>query len=248
VKKAVLVLGVALVVASGCQSKPAGDVYLRVLAAQSLSPSFVQLKAAFERKHARVNLDAAFGGSSLLATQLEQGAPGDVFIAADEATMATVAKAKLLDGRATLVAGNRLEIVVPAANPKHIAALADLNRPGTIVALCDTAVPCGRYAAQAFANAGVPVPNASRETNVGGVVTKVAAGEVDAGVVYVTDVKAAGNRVLGIAIPTSQNVVARYPAAVLKTSNHATEARAFVSFLQSAAGQRILRRFGFTAT
>jgi molybdate transport system substrate-binding protein len=148
-------------------------------------------------------------------------------------------------GSPRVFATNRLQIVVAAGNPKGITGLADLVRPGLVVVLCGPAVPCGRYATQALQKAGVRVVPASQETDVKAVVSKVALGEADAGIVYVTDVKAGGAKVQGIAIPGNQNVVATYPIAVVKAASHGRAAQAFVDFVLSPQGQRILASFGF---
>ncbi|HLQ61539.1 MAG TPA: molybdate ABC transporter substrate-binding protein, partial [Candidatus Acidoferrales bacterium] len=124
---------------------------------------------------------------------------------------------------------------------------ADLARPGLVVVLCAPAVPCGNYAAQALARAGVRVTAASQEQDVKAVVTKVSLGEADAGIVYITDVKAGGARVQGVDIPDDQNLVAQYPMAVVKGSPNPVGARAFVDFVHSAAGQDVLQGFGFSA-
>jgi molybdate transport system substrate-binding protein len=153
--------------------------------------------------------------------------------------------ARLADGLPAVFAQNRLAIAVPAGNPKQVASLADLTRPGLVIALCAPAVPAGRYATEAFAKAGLPLPEASREADVKGVLTKVALGEVDAGIVYATDTRAAAGKVEEIAIPERHNVIARYPIVVVKGARNPSAARAFVSFILSDAGQGILTRLGF---
>jgi molybdate transport system substrate-binding protein len=136
---------------------------------------------------------------------------------------------------------------VQKGNPKQIADLADLAEPGTTVALCAPAVPCGRYAREAFGKAGVAVPASSEELDVKAVVTKVALGEADAGIVYVTDVRAAGASVEAIAIPDATNALAQYPIAVLKEAPHAAPAGQFVDFVAGPSGRAILEAFGFLA-
>jgi molybdate transport system substrate-binding protein len=158
---------------------------------------------------------------------------------------------KLIDARLTaespiVFARNNLEIVVGKGNPKHITSLADLGRSGLVVVLCAPAVPCGRYAAQALQKAGVSVRPASQEADVKAVLSKVALGEADAGIVYITDVKAAGTAVEGVAIPAAVNVVAEYPIVILKDSQNRALARAFISYVLTD-GRRILARYGFTS-
>ena len=160
--------------------------------------------------------------------------------------MAKVTAGGLTAAPPQIFATNKLEIVVGAGNPKHITGLADLAQPGLIVVLAAPAVPAGHYAGQALQAAGVKVTPASLELDVKAVVSKVALGEADAGIVYVTDVRAGGARVAGAPIPDAQNVVARYPVAVLKGSSGAVAGQAFVDYLLGADGQKTLARFGFT--
>ncbi len=187
-------------------------------------------------------MDLNFGGSAALATQITQGAPADVFASADQPNMQKVVAAGYVSA-AAVFATNRLQVVVGHGNPKGIHSLADLARPGLVLVLCAPAVPCGAYGAQALSKAGVTVHPASQEQDVKAVVTKVHLGEADAGIVYRTDVRAAGSGVEGVDIPAEQNVTAAYPIAVLKGAVPA--AGGFVDFVRSPQGQRILAGFGF---
>lgn len=216
-----------------------------VLAAASLTAAFQSLATAFEHGHPHLAVQLNVAGSSTLVQQIQQGAPADVFAAADEANMQKLAAAGALAGAPQVFVTNALQIVVRAGNPKRIANLVDLTKPGLTIALCGPTVPCGHYAAEAFEKAGVSVPPASQEVDVKAVLAKVSLGEADAGVVYVTDVQAAGNTVEGVAIPASANVVARYPIAVLKSASNPAGAAAFVAFILSPEGQRVLTSFGF---
>ena len=218
---------------------------ITVFAAASLTSAYTAIGRDFQAAHPGTMVKLSFGGSSTLVAQIQQGAIGDVFASADQANMQKAADAGLVTGSPSIFAHNRLEIVVGAGNPKHIAGLSDLARSGLVVVLCAPVVPCGHYATQALHNAGVTVQPASQETDVKAVVSKVALGEADAGIVYVTDVKAAGAAVQGVPIPLSVNVVADYPVAVLKDSQNAPLARAFISYLLGA-GQPTLARYGFT--
>src|SRR5205085_7994324 len=137
-------------------------------------------------------------------------------------------------------ASNTLEIVVGQGNPKGITALSDLARADLIVVLADGAVPAGRYAQQALGKAGVTVDPASLELDVKAVVRTVASGEADAGVVYATDVAAAGDAVVGIDIPAEHNVVATYPVAVVRTTKNRPAAEAFVDQLLRGPGRAAL--------
>jgi len=218
---------------------------ITVFAASSLTAAYTTIGKDFEKAHPGSMINLSFGGSSTLVAQIQQGAIGDIFASADQPNMLKAVDAGLLAGSPLIFAHNRLEIVVAAGNPKRIAGLSDLGHSGLIVVLCAPAVPCGRYAAQALQKAGVTVKPASQETDVRAVVSKVALGEADAGIVYVTDVKAGGAGVQGVEIPLSLNVVADYPVAILKDSQNVPLAKAFVSYLLGA-GQPTLARYGFT--
>jgi molybdate transport system substrate-binding protein len=216
-----------------------------VFAAASLTDVFRSMGDALHRAQG-VTATFNFAGSSTLVQQIQQGADAAVFAAADETTMAALVKSGHVAGAPAVFALNRLMIAVPPDNPKHVVSLADLAKPGVQVALAAPAVPVGRYAREVFAKAKVPVPaGASEELDVKAVLTKVTLGEVDAGIVYTTDVRAAGNRVLGIAIPDEHNVIARYPIAVLLDAKDAKAARAFVDFVSSPTGRDLLAGAGF---
>ncbi len=222
---------------------PSGTV--NVFAAASLTTAFQAIGIAFEQAHPALKVQFNFGGSSTLVQQIQQGAPADVFASADEANMQRLVESAAVAGAPTVFARNRLQIVAPAGNPKHIATLADLARPGLTIALCGPTVPCGRYAAEAFGKTGVTVPAASQELDVKAVLSKVVMGEADAGIVYETDVRAAGSTAEGVDIPASSNVIARYPIATVKNAPNAAGAALFVEFVLSIEGQQLLERFGF---
>jgi len=246
---------VALLATSGTTRAPAQDERARapvatprtvtVLAAASLNAAFQSAATAFRRTHPDLTVQFSFAGSSSLVQQIHEGAPADVFASADEANMQKLVAAGMLTGAPQIFATNRLQIVVPAANPKHIASLADLTKPGLTVALCAPVVPCGHYATETFQKAGLTVPTASQEVDVKAVLGKVSMGEADAGIVYVTDVRAGGNSVTSVDIPTSANVTARYPIAILKGAANTAGAGAFVDFILSTEGQQVLKGFGF---
>jgi molybdate transport system substrate-binding protein len=179
-------------------------------------------------------------------TQIAQGAQADVFASADQPNMQKLADAGLAAGAPQVFAKSKLEIVVEAGNPKHIKGLADLAKSGLLVVLAGPTVPAGRYAAQALQNAGVKVTPVSQETDVRSVVSKVALGEADAGIVYFTDVTAAGSKVSGVPIPDSQNVIAQYPITTLKGAASAVAAKIFVDFVLGADGQKVLAGYGFS--
>jgi molybdate transport system substrate-binding protein len=217
---------------------------IAVFAAASLTGAFKDEAAAFQKQHPKATVQLNFAGSAALATQIDQGAPADVFASADQPNMQKVVAAGNASGPRSF-ASNRLEIVVGAGNPKGVHGLADLANPALIVVLCASAVPCGNYADEALAKAGVKVTAKSQEQDVNAVVTKVALGEADAGIVYVTDVNAAGSKVAGVPIPAADNVDATYPVATLKGGANPAGGKAFVDFLLSPPGQAILARYGF---
>lgn len=222
-----------------------GDV--TVFAAASLTDAFEELGAAFTTAHPGADVTFNFAGSAELAAQIVEGAPADVFAAADQHNMRTVTDA---GGHATepvVFTTNRAEIVVEPGNPHGISGLADLIDDELIVVACSPEVPCGRYAEQVLDNAGLGVTFKSLEHNVRAVVSKVVIGEADAGIVYATDVIAAGDAVHGVPIPDDVNVVAEYPIAVTRGAAHPEAAEAFVDFVLSSAGQSILESHGFAA-
>jgi molybdate transport system substrate-binding protein len=216
---------------------------LTVLAAASLSESFRELGTTFEERHPGTRVTFNFDSSSALATQANNGAPADLFASADQANMKKVTDA----GNAAdpkVFAHNQLVIIVAKGNPKKVTGLADLGRVTFV--LCAVEVPCGKYGAEALSKAKVTSKPKSYETNVKGVVTKVTSGEVDAGIGYVTDARAAGASAEGVDIPDEYNVTAEYPIAVLEQSANAELARAFLDYVLGAHAQGVLARYGFS--
>jgi molybdate transport system substrate-binding protein len=219
-----------------------------VLAAASLTESFTELGKAFEAAYPRARVRFSFAASSALAAQVNRGAPADVFASADTTNMDKVTGSS---GAGTLAvpepfATNTLQIIAGKGNPKDIAGLADLAKPGITYVAAAPVVPIGAYAQQALAKAQVAVAPKSLETDVKAVVTKVTLGEADAGIVFATDVKAARDKAQGIAIPDAHNVVATYPIAVLNGAKNSAGAQAFVRFVTSDDGQAILSTYGFS--
>jgi molybdate transport system substrate-binding protein len=239
-----VVLCVCTTASSGVDTPVSGDV--TVFAASSLTDAFRQVGAKMTKTNPDARLTFNFGSSSTLATQITNGAPADVFASADEANMQKIVEAKLTDGAPMTFAGNRLEIAVAAGNPKLITTLADLARPDVALVLAAPTVPAGKYALEALAKAGVTAKPVSQEVDVRAVLNKVSLGEADAGIVYVTDVMSAAGRVTGVNIPEQQQVVARYPVAVVKDSKNKALAHRFVGYLVSPAGQSTLAEFGFS--
>ena len=238
---------VALVLMAACgqaaTSTGPARTTLTVFAAASLQPAFDKMGTRLVTTN-NIATTFSFAGSQTLTTQLIQGAPADVFASADVAHMTTVQSAGLLHSQPVVFAHNRLEIAVAKGNPKGVHSLADLARSGLVVVLADPSVPAGKYAAQALKMAGVTVHPASLEQQVTGVMSKVALGEADAGIVYHSDVVTSG-QVDGIVIPDNQNVIADYPIAALKATENQNAAVTFIDFVLSTDGQTILRAAGF---
>jgi molybdate transport system substrate-binding protein len=218
---------------------------ITVFAAASLTDSFNAVGAAFTKANPNAKVTFSFDASSALVTQITQGAPADVFASADTANMDKLTKASLNGSDPVVFATNLLSIIVAPGNPKGITGVADLAKPDLKVVLCADGVPCGAYAKQILDAAKVTVTPVSQEQNVKGVVTKVTAGEADAGIVYATDVKGAGAKAAGVDIPAGINVPAKYPIASVKASTHTDVGAAFIKFLTGPDGQAILATFGF---
>lgn len=245
--------------AGGAEAAGGSTSPLRIAAAASLEPAMPALLAAFSEVHPEVTVaPVTFDGSAVLAAQLRAGAPTEVFIAADQRTLAELDAAGLLAGEPVPVAQNHLEIAVAPGNPLGVRELADLAKlDAALVVMCAPEVPCGRAASELFARAGIAlgddVTPASLEQNVSAVLQKVQAGEADAGLVYRTDIVRAGGAVTGVAIADAAAVPTTVTAAVTAnaagadaaTAGTARAARAFVAFLSSDAARVVLRTAGF---
>ncbi len=218
---------------------------LTVFAAASLKATFTKLAAEFEAANPGTKVALSFAGSSDLVTQISQGAPADVFASADTKNMAKLADAGLLDGTAANFATNVLAIAVPPANPASIASFADLARPGVRVVVCAGQVPCGAATAAVEKATGVTLNPVSEESSVTDVLGKVTSGEADAGVVYVTDVKTAGDKVKGIPFAEADQAVNTYPIATVGSSKNKELAAAFVALVTGAEGKKVLGDAGF---
>lgn len=245
-----LLLGLAalgVVVGCGDGQRSATDGTITVFAASSLSAAFDELGEAFSETSPGLEVVFNFAGSAALATQIVEGAPADVFASADLGSMTKLTDAGNGAGDPVVFTTNTAQIIVAAGNPEGVTGVADLADPGLIVIACAPEVPCGAYARQIFTNAGVSVTPRSFEENVKAVVSKVTLGEADAGIVYATDVAAAGDAAWGVDIPAELNIVAEYPIAVTTGAPNPAAAQAFVDFVLSAAGQEILASFGFVA-
>jgi molybdate transport system substrate-binding protein len=217
---------------------------ITVFAAASLMGTFTQLGKQFEAAHPGDTVKFSFGGSSTLATQITGGAPADVFASAAPANMDTVVSAGDASSPKDF-AKNTAEVAVPPSNPAKVTSVSDLAKSSVKVALCQPKVPCGVVASQVFTNAKITVKPVTLQPDVKSVLTQVELGNVDAGMVYVTDVKAAGSKVKGVTIPASENASTLYPIATITSSTHQAEAEAFVAYVLSPAGEQVLTAAGF---
>lgn len=218
-----------------------------VFAAASLTDAFTELGDAFVAANPDASIVFNFAASSELVAQIVEGAPADVYASADLDDMARLTDAGAGAGDPVVFAGNRLEIVVGPGNPLGIGGVEDLADDDLILVLCSPTVPCGRYAAQVFERAGVAPAPASYEANVRSVLTKVTLGEADAGIVYVTDVLAAGDDAQGVGISVDLDVAAEYPIAVTAEAPNPDGARAFVDLVLGDTGRQILAAYGFSS-
>ncbi len=240
---AALAVLIATVQPASAQQKPSGEI--TVFAAASLTESFDAMAKQFQKKYPNVDVRFNYDASSNLATQINQGAPADVFASADEDNLQKAIDAGTVTPPPVVFAKNRLEIAVEKGNPKKIKGLADLGKSGLVVVLCADQVPCGKYAGRVARQGGVSVSPASKEENAKATLSKVSIGEADASIVYVTDVKASKGTTSGVKIADKVNVIATYPMGVVKDSQNAEAAKAWVQFVTSKDGQKTLRKFGF---
>ncbi|WP_430333272.1 molybdate ABC transporter substrate-binding protein [Rhodococcus sp. ACT016] len=227
------------------ESGVTGDI--TVYAAASLKSTFTRLGEQFEKDHPGTNVEFSFAGSSDLVSQLNQGAPADVFASADTANMTKAVDAGLVEGAPVNFATNTLTIVTPPGNPRNITSFADLAAPGNKVVVCAPQVPCGS-ATQKIENAtGVTLSPVSEESSVTDVLGKVTTGQADAGLVYVTDAAGAGNAVTTVPFPESSTVVNTYPIAELKNSGNKATAEQFIALVTGPDGRQVLADAGFGA-
>ena len=240
----------SLVVAVACSSAPAAARHeITVAAAASLSVVFQRIGSSFEHANPGVSVRFTFSSSNGLATQIQEGAPVDVFASAAPKWLDAVAKDPGVIARATF-ARNRLIVIVPRDDPSRIASFADLARRGVRLVLAAPGVPAGDYARQALAKAGLraALTNVvSNEQDVEGVVAKVTSGDADAGIVYATDLTSSvSSSVRAIDIPPTANVVAVYQIGIVRGTKAESVARAFFDYVVGP-GQTALRAAGFSA-
>ena len=220
---------------------------ITVFAAASLQKTFTALASTFEKAHPGTSVKFSFNGSDTLAAQITQGAPADVFASANTKTMQTVVTAGDSTGTPTVFVKNTLEIAVAPGNPKGIKTLSDLTKSGLKVAECAATVPCGSAAVKALAAANVKLTPVTYETDVTSALTKVELGEVDAALVYHSDIVGAGGKVDGVVFSTAATAVNSYPIDVLKGSTNPALAEAFVAFILSDSSEQVLLKAGFQA-
>ena len=217
---------------------------ITVFAAASLKETFTQLGQQFEAAHPGDTVKFSFGASSALAEQINSGAPADVFASAATKNMDQVVTAGNASNPQNF-AENVMEVAVPPSNPAKVTSVNDLAKSSVKVALCQPQVPCGVVAAEVFKNAKITVKPVTLQPDVKSVLTQVELGNVDAGVVYVTDVQAAGSKVKGVTIPANVNASTTYPIAALTHSKEQSIAAAFVAYVLSPPGEQVLKAAGF---
>jgi len=246
---------------TACAPKPAAAQEITVLAAASLTEPFGEIGSRFEALHPGVKVQFSFASSSQLAQQIVSGAQADVFASANMQQMTAAAEAgKVAEDGSAVFARNRLVVIAPLKNPAGLQSLQDLARPEVKLVLAAAEVPVGKYGleflekASQDENFGVDfqanvVKNVvSYESNVKAVLTKVVLGEVDAGIVYTSDIsQSAAAQVVQFQIPEALNVTAVYPIAVLKDAADPALAADFVTLVRSPEGQQILAKYGFLA-
>lgn len=218
---------------------------LTVFAAASLTETFGELEKQFETDNPGVDVVMSYGGSSDLAQQIVNGAPADVFASASDATMKTVTDAGLANGSPAVFAKNVLEIATVPGNPKGVTSFADLANPDLKVVVCAPQVPCGAAARKVETSTGVDIKPVSEETDVKNVLGKVTTGNADAGLVYVTDVTAAGSQVQGVNFPEAEQATTDYPIATLEDAPQPQLAQAFVGLVAGEQGRKALQAAGF---
>ena len=250
---AVIAAGLVAVAVAGCSSSSSSTPgaggssstgTITVFAAASLTESFTQIGKQFESAHPGDTVKFSFGPSSGLATQITSGAPADVFASASPTNMQDVVSAGDASNPQNF-AKNTMEVAVPPDNPAKVTSVTDLAKKSVKVALCQPQVPCGKVAAQVFTNAGITVKPVTLQPDVKSVLTQVETSNVDAGMVYVTDVMAAGSKVKGVAVPATDNASTLYPIAAVTSSKEKSIADAFVAYVLSPAGQSVLTAAGF---
>ncbi|MEO6881783.1 MAG: molybdate ABC transporter substrate-binding protein [Mycobacteriaceae bacterium] len=232
---------------AGAAGGDALDGNITVFAAASLKDTFTEIGKSFEAAHPGTTVGFSFAGSSTLVAQITAGAPADVFASANTANMDKLVKAGDASGASVDFATNVLEIATPPGNPKGVESFADLANPAIKTVVCAPQVPCGAATTMIEKATGTTIPAVSEELQVTDVLGKVISGEADAGLVYVTDVKGVGRKVTGVMFPESSKAVNTYPIVAVKGSHAPGTAAAFLAYVRSPAGEKVLRAAGFGA-
>lgn len=246
-RRVLIVALVPLIFLAACASSSESQeqITLNVYAASSLATPFAYAGLAYEKEHPDVKVQFNLGASSDLARFVQEGAPADVFASADITNMNKVESQDLLDSQSFIFATTYLEIIVEKGNPLNISSLQDLADPDLIFVTSNPEVPIGKYTAEVLEKADVTVTPDSFESNVKGIMLKVARGEADAGIVYHSEVIASDGQVEGVKIPTEFNIVAEFPIGIVKNSANKKEAQRFIDYLLSPEGQSLLTQYGF---
>lgn len=237
-----LVLSLVAVLTACSGTPPDDDADVLVLAAASLTDVFGELETIFEREHPGIEIEMSFGASSALRTQIEQGAPADVIALADTAVIDALVAGGYVRNP-TLFATNALTIAVPSGNPGDVTSIDDFTRDDLLLGTCALQVPCGAYADEVFAAAKIDPRLDTMEPDVRSLAAKIARGELDAGLVYVTDVFAADGALVGIGLGSETARPAEYPIALVDGADE--QARAFVDFVLSESGGAVISAAGF---
>lgn len=235
-------IGLFILAATSCSQSVEGELF--VSAAASLTEAFGEIEMAFDAANPDIDVVLNLGSSSSLRQQIIEGAPADVFASANTSNMDQVVEAGEAEGGEMFVT-NVLQIAVPAGNPGGVVGLEDFANEELLIGLCAEDVPCGDFGRQALTNAGITPSIDTNEPDVRALLAKVEAGELDAGITYVTDVLSTAGAVEGVDIPDEFNVIAEYPIAALVNAPNPDAAAAFVEFVLSDDGQAILASYGF---
>lgn len=230
---------------AGASAAPGASGTLTVFAAASLKATFTELGETFQQQNPGTTVTFNFAGSSDLVTQLTSGAPADVFASADQNNMNKAVTGGVIDGTPVNFASNILTIVTPPGNPKGIKGFADLAKPDLQVVVCAPQVPCGAAAQKVQANTGVTLTPVSEESSVTDVLNKVQTGQADAGLVYVTDARNAGDKITEVPFAEAAAVVNVYPIAAVKGGPQPELASKFIDLVTGPDGQQILKDAGF---